>query len=95
MESEEPASKTVLVCFEQWKRPVTFNGGVQVLTEAMKTAFQDVLPADDNSPLVLQVKNEDWGGEFVDVIRDDDISDRSVVRTVFSSSARPDCKVGL
>ena len=70
------ASKTVLVSFCDRKRPVTFTSGnkeTSSLICAFKETFADVLgeESENTSPdVLLQVKDEDWEGEYVDILRD-------------------------
>ncbi len=45
---------------------------------AIKEIFQDILPRSDGT-LALQVKHESWYGNFVDLGKNDVISDRSVL----------------
>ena len=63
-------SKEALVCFRERKRKVVFSstdpdGEVAALVAAAKETFAGILNAE--TELVVQLKNEDWAGEFVDV----------------------------
>ena len=76
-------SKTVLVCFGERKRPVTYTvdeNEKESLLAAAREVFTDVDGIVDES--VVQVKNEQWGGEFVDLKEDEKIPDRAVLRVV-------------
>ncbi len=82
--------KSVLVCYKERKRPVTFmsNGTIterKSAHAAIKKVFQDMLP---KSELALQVKHESWYGNFVDLGKDDIISDRSVLQVAIDVSWR-------
>ena len=85
------ATKSVLVCFGERKRPVTLtnNSSVNDIKLAIVNEYQDVLPRSTSSTdqsvadrLVLQIKSEDWDGVFVDLKDDADVPDRSVLRVV-------------
>ena len=77
--------RTVLDCFRQHKRPVTFTvdgdrKDRSVFIAAFRNAYCDVLDqaeAEANTVLTVQVKNEQWGGEFVDMGDDEKIPDSS------------------
>ena len=77
--------KKVIVSLGENKRIVSFStcaasDDVEALTQAICTAFKDVLQPDRE--FFLQIKNEEWGGAFLDVLGSDEIADRSVVRAV-------------
>ena len=92
------SSKSVLVCLGESRRPVSFRRGDTAATErkalvlSVASAFEDVFDAEPPSPsnLLLQLKSEEWGGEFVDLKSDEPIPDRSVLRIVLGK-----CKVSL
>lgn len=84
-----PASrvKKVLVCFGERKREVIFasetetaGGDVKAVLEAVGEVFADIFDSSDNPTrdLILQVKNEAWNGEFLDV--KGEIPDGAVLR---------------
>ena len=55
--------------------------------EALVQAIQDTF-ADNLQPgqqFFLQIKNEEWGGTFIDVQDRQEIADRSIVRVVMKS----------
>ena len=85
------ATKSVLVCFGERKRPVTLpnDSSVNDLKLAIVNEYQDVLPRSSSSTdqsvadrLVLQIKSEDWDGVFVDLKDAAEVPDRSVLRVV-------------
>ena len=87
----EAATKTVLVCFGERKRPVNIaqDSSLKDVKLAIVNEYEDVLPRSTSSTnesiaekLLLQVKAEEWEGVFVDVKEEDDIPDKSVLRIV-------------
>ena len=78
--------KKVLVCLGDRRREVTFcsgsGGDTKALLDAVAEVFADILGSGDNpaAQLILQTKNEDWAGEFVDA--EDEIPHKSVVRAI-------------
>ena len=82
-----PPQKTVLVCFGERKRPVTYTmderkSEKESLLSAVNEVFADVEGIGDDAEHLVQVKNEQWGGEFVDLKDEEKIPDRAVVRVV-------------
>ena len=82
--AREQAEKGVLVRYGERSRSVTFTSGSEsdsdlLLKEVVKT-FDDQMPK--STKLFLQIKEEEWGGEFVDVSRTQSIPDRSVLKVV-------------
>ncbi len=83
-------TKTVLVCLGERKREVSFefssdnieDSEVKALLTQLGEVFSDVLSADKIrlDQLVLQYKNEDWNGEFIDAMGP--ICNKSVIRAV-------------
>ena len=88
--------KVVLVCMGENKRIVPFStpagsesqlqtassatvADTEALAAAIRVAFKDVLQP--GQEFFLQLKNEEWGGVFVDLLGGP-IPDRSVVRAV-------------
>ena len=51
---------------------------IQALNDAIRISFEDVLQP--GQEFFLQLKSEDWGGEFIDLQGTQEIADRSVVR---------------
>lgn len=71
--------KAVLVSFKERNRVVHFSGSD--LLPAVREVFSDVL--DETVQLVLQLKDESWGGVFIDLQdRLDLVQDRSVLRII-------------
>ena len=70
--------RSVLVHFELHARPVSFTGGKDELIQAIRTAFSDVLAADDK--VFLQIHDESWG-VFIDLLSQD-IPERSVLKMI-------------
>ena len=85
------AKKTVLVCLGEHRRDVCFDCDSDAtnerkkLQEAVAEVFRDVLP-EGASELLLQVKNESWAGEFVDLGHDSMVPNSSVLRAVCLNS---------
>ena len=50
----------------------------EALMQAIRTTFKDNLQS--GQEFSLQLKNEEWGGEFIDLEGTQEIADRSVVR---------------
>ncbi len=86
--SERMASvtKTVLVCLGERKRESLVLHLImkKMLKLELGKVFCDVLSA-DKIRLVLQYKNEDWSGEFIDAMGS--ISDKSVLLCVKTEQA--------
>lgn len=79
------AEKEVLCCVGERRRPVTYSledGKCESdsLLEAVKMVFQDVIPS--SRRVFLQVKDENWAGEFVDIHGADSIPHHAVIRVV-------------
>ena len=53
---------------------------IQALSDAIRISFKDILQP--GQEFFLQLKSEDWGGEFIDLQGTQEIADRSVVRAV-------------
>ena len=71
-------TKTVLVSLGERTRPVTFSGSNQALMEAILVVFKDVL---GDQGVYLQLKDESWGGVFVDV-QEQEIPDRGIIKAI-------------
>ena len=84
------AKKTVLVSLDDRNRPVTFTGNKQELLKEIKTVFKDLL---GDSQVFLQVKDENWGGIFIDVL-EQEIPDKSVLKAKRVVVANPEVNVG-
>lgn len=77
--------KKVLVCLGENRREVMFSGNAKDLLEGVVEVFSDILSAQkiSASQLVLQLKNEDWGGDFLDIDKvTAEIPDKSVIKVV-------------
>ncbi len=68
----------VLVSFGERRREITFSGEVESLYEQANDVFGDVLQGKRLN--VLQLKNEEWEGQFVDIKLDTVVPDKSVLR---------------
>lgn len=76
--------KKVLVSVGENRRIVSFSStpastDVEVLSKAIKEMFGDVLKSDQE--FFIQVKNEEWGGFFLDVL-DQEIFDKAVINVL-------------
>ncbi len=85
LSSADGAEKEFLCCFGERKRPVKFKvdpmkGDFNSALEVLRTTFEDVIAP--TCQVFLQLKHEDWSGEFVDIGEMDTIPDRSVIRAV-------------
>ena len=86
------ASKTVLVCVGERKRAVVINDDEKSsFLDIVITAFADVLEEKPIKKPVIQIKSEQWKGEFVDFEEGSIIPDKSVVRIIDDdvSSVKP------
>ena len=95
MEETQAWNKQVLVCIDERKRSVSFSTSpdpkveAKSLRSAIKEAYSNVLcgdadATDSDGPmqLILQIKDESWGGEFVDVQETATVPHHSVLRVV-------------
>ena len=86
----EAEKKSVLFCFGEHKRPISYTPSTDAKTErkaiedAIIDKFQDVIGESlgPGRTLLLQLKSEGWAGEFVDMAEDAVIPESSVVRVV-------------
>ena len=87
--SGSSATKEVLVCLGERKRPITLakDASVDDLKVCVVREYGDVIPRSSSatdeaiaSSLILQVKSETWDGVFVDVKSEDEVVDKSVFR---------------
>ena len=84
-EDSIPRVKKVLVCLGDRKREVIFTADIM---GAVRSSFSDVLlAAHDGRPakFILQLKNEEWGGDFLDVADESEVPDRSVLKVIPSN----------
>ena len=85
-EQPEPSRKEVLVIYGKRSRSVSFSEDDDPRVELTnferkaKATFEDVL--EQNSEFIVQLKDEKWNGEFVDLGPAAFIPDKSVVRVV-------------
>ena len=78
---------TVLVEYNERRKPIVFDSsaGVPALKEAIKGSFSI---ASESHCLLIQLKNEDWSGLWVDVEDDDEVPDRSLLKVLVSFKVR-------
>ena len=63
------------------KSSISFRGcSVNNLKREVSTSFRDTIPED--SAIFLQVKNESWSDQIIDLNDDEDIVDKSVLTVV-------------
>ena len=84
VDSASTVKKAVFVSFSKRNRPVEFTGGMEELTVATKETFRDLGNKDHD--IFFQLRDEDWGGLFVDVVDASKIPDRSVLKAVVVKS---------
>ena len=77
--------KRVLVKLGDSNRPVSFlsdgENDQDVLNEEIRKVYRDEIPV--NSSFILQIKDEEWGGEFVDISSaQTNIVDKSILKVV-------------
>ena len=78
--------KVALVCRGEQKKPVSFSSDGtprerQALHAAIRVAYGDSHCPIESKP-VIQMKNEQWDGVFVDLEEEDIIPNRAVLRIV-------------
>ena len=72
---------SVLVCYGERKRPLKTSSSFLALKEAVLAEFTDIFPVErDRCELLFQRKDDSWGGVFVDIVEEEPIPDRSVVK---------------
>ena len=83
------ATKEVLACFGDHKRVLNFSSTVKEIDDlkrAFLATFSDVLESGvEEKNVVVQLKSEVWGGEFLDITDDQLIPDRSVIKIALTS----------
>ena len=85
------ANKTILVCIGKRRRPVTLASSASISdlkAIILSDDFSGILPP-NSSDIVLQIQDESWG-LFVDLQKDDDLKDRSVINVVSLSNSAVD-----
>ena len=70
------AAKKVLVKFEDRCRPIQFTG------DDLRVEIREAFDLNQQEDFFIQIKDEDWGGEFVDVSDEKNIPDKSVIKIV-------------
>lgn len=80
--------KKVLICLGDRKRELSFNGNNWELNRQAKLLFSDVLSSQEHE-MILQLKSEDWDGQFLDINEQTIIHDKSVLRAVEVKSSNP------
>ena len=90
------ATKVVLACFGDHKRELNFSSSAQEILSfkrAFLATFSDILESGvEENNLVVQLKSEVWGGEFLDMTDDQSIPNHSVVKVALTSpSASVSC----
>ena len=85
------ATRKALVHFGQHTRPITFElqGSAEkthkAIMESIKVTFSDQLVDIAERTLILQIRDDDWGGTFVDLLTQD-VPDRSILQVVVKHS---------
>ena len=80
------AEKAVLVMLDRRNRIVRFSttpsspSDKVALTAPVKAAFSDVLS--EEQEFFLQMKSEDWGGAFVELLQDQIVQDKAVIEPI-------------
>ena len=79
----EKMEKTVLVDMAGSKKVVSFasiadSDELQALKRGIRKVFGGVLS--DKHDFIIQVKNEEWGGEYVDHLEGTEVENKSIVR---------------
>ncbi len=90
--SSSTSSKSVLVCLGESKKQVSFeccedaDEEKKAFTDAMLYEFSDVLPS-PSPPLIIQLKDERWEGEFLDLSKKAKIPHHTVVRVILGDES--------
>ena len=81
--------KTVLVTMGENTRPVSFTPSLSAaavtddtnaLEQAIQVKFKDILQP--GQEFFMQLESDEWGGKFLDVLGNQKVADRSVVKVV-------------
>lgn len=85
-------AKRVLVHLGGRSRPVAFTSSqsdsesdLDVLLKEIKSSFSDLLPraCEEEAPeLFLQIQDDEWGSEYVDVLTSQSIPNKSILRVL-------------
>lgn len=86
-EAEMDGTKKVLVQLGSYNRVVAVDGGSRSEREALISSIRETFSdkIEDNDAVVLQMKDEEWGGAFVDYF-EDRVPDKSVLRVIVEKS---------
>ena len=80
--AEKPSEKRrVLVRLSVHSRVVTFQGGLEEFLSSVRSEFSDVSQV-HTSKFVVQVKDRDWGGEFIDLKEDQSIENGCMLKVL-------------
>lgn len=83
--SDGTEARQALVVFKDWKRPVQFASGrsegndTAAVIQAIKATFPEITK---DAECRLQVKSEEWGGEYLDLPEHAPIPDRSTLKVI-------------
>ena len=78
-------SKKVLVEYNESRKAVTFDTDCD-MKESIKQCF--CIQLGDTQHLIVQKRNEEWGGQWVDVEEQEEIPDKSFLKVLVSSKVR-------
>jgi hypothetical protein len=82
------AEKRALVQYNVYSRVVCFTEErVPAIITGIRRIFSDVMPPVPD--LIVQMKREEWGGEFVDAREDKIVPDRSILKVCAISLSAP------
>ena len=82
LENAKMATKEVLVRVGVHSRVIRFDDK-EALFSNIHAAFSDIgQVGTPNTKLLVQIKDQQWGGEFVDLQEDQNIPDRSVLNVI-------------
>ena len=65
--------------------PLSSVSDAKALAQAIRASFKDVLQPGQN--IFLQLKSEEWGGAFLNMLETDSMPDRSVVKAVLKATS--------
>ena len=74
--------KNVLVCHGKRKRPLSFKptDSKECILKKVRSKFSDCVEAAGD--LVLQIKSEEWNGEWVDVLDPKEVPNQAILQCV-------------
>ena len=76
-------SKSILVSLGENRRVVKFLSSScekEAAMSAVRTTFSDIIHPEQD--FFLQIKDDEWGGAFVDLLDDREIVDKSIVKAI-------------